>query len=137
MLLGAPLATTSPYTSTVTTSAKPNTTLISCSIISNVLPSVMARISATAYSVSLWLIPAVGSSSRITSAPPAIVMPISSVRWFGIGEKPGWDVAPRGQIDVLKNLRGALAHFRQLVDVLPERITVAGRPKKGAANIFP
>ena len=31
-------------------------------------------------SVSLRLMPAVGSSSRITSAPPAMVMPISSAR---------------------------------------------------------
>ena len=41
---------------------------------------VTRRINATAYSVSLWLIPAVGSSSRIMLAPPAIVMPTSSAR---------------------------------------------------------
>jgi hypothetical protein len=47
---------------------------------------------------------------------------------LGIGEKPGAHVAPGDQVDILKDLRGALAHFRQAVDVLPERITVAGRP---------
>jgi hypothetical protein len=34
----------------------------------------------TARSVSAWLMPAVGSSSSMTSAPPATVMPISSAR---------------------------------------------------------
>jgi hypothetical protein len=42
------------------------------------LAFVTLRISATALSVSLWLMPAVGSSSRMVSAPPAMVMPISS-----------------------------------------------------------
>ena len=33
--------------------------------------------------------------------------------------------------------RGALLHFRQTVDVLPERVAVAGRPQHGAADVFP
>ena len=36
--------------------------------------------SSTACAVSVRFMPAVGSSSRITSAPPAMVMPISSAR---------------------------------------------------------
>ena len=44
------------------------------------LAAVTSRISSTKRAVSLRLMPAVGSSSRITSAPPAIVMPISSAR---------------------------------------------------------
>ena len=71
---------TCPYTSTVTTSATSKTTLMSCSTITRVLPAVTRRIRATAWSASLRLIPAVGSSSRMVSAPPAIVMPISSAR---------------------------------------------------------
>jgi hypothetical protein len=53
---------------------------MSCSTITSVLRWVTRRINATVYSVSLWLIPAVGSSSRIMLTPPAIVMPISSAR---------------------------------------------------------
>ena len=53
---------------------------MSCSTMISVLPSDTLRISATALSVSLWLMPAVGSSSRMISAPPAMVMPISSAR---------------------------------------------------------
>jgi hypothetical protein len=45
-----------------------------------VLPTLTLRISSTAWSVSDRLMPAVGSSSMITSAPPAMVTPISSAR---------------------------------------------------------
>jgi hypothetical protein len=53
---------------------------MSCSTISSVLPTVTSRIISTARLLSARLMPAVGSSSRITPAPPAIVMPISSAR---------------------------------------------------------
>ena len=36
-----------------------------------------------------------------------------------------------------ENLRGAVAHFGQIVDVLPERVALAGRPQHGAAQVFP
>src|SRR5207248_2740640 len=61
-------------------SARPNTTLMSCSTMTSVLPLEMARMSSTVLSLSWRLIPAVGSSRRITLAPPAMVMPISSAR---------------------------------------------------------
>src|SRR6185369_1332225 len=77
---GASEAMTSPYTSTVTTSARSNTTLMSCSTMTSVLPAVTRRIRSTAWFASVRLMPAVGSSSRMVSAPPAMVMPISSAR---------------------------------------------------------
>ena len=70
-----------PYTKTVITSARSNTTFMSCSTITRVLPLETRRINSTALSVSLLLMPAVGSSSRMTEAPPAMVIPISSARW--------------------------------------------------------
>jgi hypothetical protein len=35
------------------------------------------------------------------------------------------------------NLRGALAHLGQLVDVFPEGVALAGRPQHRAAQVFP
>jgi len=53
---------------------------MSCSTITSVLPCATLRISSTARLVSERLMPAVGSSSISTSAPPAIDTPISSAR---------------------------------------------------------
>ena len=56
---------------------------------------------------------------------------------LGIGEQARQNVPARQQIDVLKNLRGALANLRQIVDVLPECVAVTGCPEHGAADILP
>ena len=56
---------------------------------------------------------------------------------LGIGQKPRGDVAPGGEVDVVENLRGAVAHLRQAVDVLPERIAMAGRPQHARSAGFP
>ena len=61
-------------------SARPKTTPMSCSTVNSVLPTVTSLISLMKRLVSDLLMPAVGSSSRMTLAPPAMVMPISSAR---------------------------------------------------------
>jgi hypothetical protein len=53
---------------------------MACSIIISVLPWLTRRISVTARAASATLIPALGSSSRMMPAPPAMVIPISSAR---------------------------------------------------------
>ena len=58
---------------------------MSCSTINKVLSFEILCIKFTALSVSLFDIPAVGSSSNIVSAPPAIVMPISNFLYEKIG----------------------------------------------------
>ncbi len=67
-------------------------------MISVLLPILAARISSTAASVSLWLMPAVGSSSRMMSAPPAMVMPISSARCSAQDSSPAGRVAPVAEL---------------------------------------
>jgi hypothetical protein len=67
----------SPYTRTEILSARSKTTPISCSTIKRVLFFEISLINFVALSVSLFDIPAVGSSNNIVSAPPAIVIPIS------------------------------------------------------------
>ena len=56
---------------------------------------------------------------------------------LGIGQKARGHVAPGGQVDVGEDLRGALAHLGQVVDVLPEGVALAGRPQHGAAQVLP
>jgi hypothetical protein len=53
---------------------------MSCSTITSVRPCVTERTSSTTCAVSVRLMPEVGSSSRTTFAPPAMVMPISRAR---------------------------------------------------------
>src|SRR5262249_5460579 len=67
MRSGASWAMISPYTSTAMRSARSKTTLMSCSTINSVLPAVTWRMSVMMCSVSLRLMPAVGSSRRMTS----------------------------------------------------------------------
>ena len=115
-------------------SARSKTTLMSCSTITSVLPCVTSRISSTARLLSARLMPAVGSSSRITSAPPAIVIPISSARCSAYVSRP--PQCPSAlQADLLENRFGALLGVDQLVQVLPEMDIDVERPQHGQRTL--
>jgi len=46
-------------------------------------------------------------------------------------------IAAMAEMNVLEDLSGALLHFGQMIDVLPEGVAVAGRPQHGAADVLP
>ena len=56
---------------------------------------------------------------------------------FGICQQPGRYVAACSEADVREHLRRSVADLRQIVDVLPERVTMAVGPEHGATQIFP
>src|SRR5882762_9419365 len=105
-------------------SARSNTTLMSCSTMSSVLPAVTWRMSAITCSVSLRLIAAGDGDADLQRA------------LLGVGQHARRHIAARREVELLQHRLGALVHGAGGAHAVPEGIAVAGPPQRRAAEVF-